>query len=350
VSLSLEVKKFINSEHIGEYVEIVLPAPEYPERSSRKKAVKERKGEASEAINAEEFDAEAFDAKATEGETKEPAAEHVPAADEQAAGEKVRMHYLEAGVGEPLILVHTIAQSIYTWRNAFNRLSEYYRVIAIDLLGHGYSDRPETFGYTIEEHAESLRLFMDAIGIKSAHFMGFSMGCAYISQLAVSAPERIGRIIFLAPGGISPEMPLPIRMIDSTVFGPIAAMLYGMRTVESVLSECFFDLTCLTSDVTTEYYRTISDPAGRRAIRHSLHYFDDTAINTRLREMEQDILILQGGEDKWRSQTQAEFYHAAYKNACFAVVRNAGHLLHEEKPDKLLAATLEFIPVAMPGE
>jgi hypothetical protein len=236
VSLSLEVKKFINSEHIGEYVEIVLPAPEYPERSSRKKAVKERKGEASEAINAEAFDAEAFDAEATEGETKEPAAEHVPAADEQTAGEKVRMHYLEAGVGEPLILVHTIAQSIYTWRNAFNRLSEYYRVIAVDLLGHGYSDRPETFGYTIEEHAESLRLFMDAIGIKSAHFMGFSMGCAYISQLAVSAPERIGRIIFLAPGGISPEMPLPIRMIDSTVFGPIAAMLYGMRTVESVLS------------------------------------------------------------------------------------------------------------------
>ncbi len=338
MSLSLEVKKFINSEHIGDYVEFTLPAPDYPERGSRKKPVKEQKPEAAEAIAAE----------ATEGDVK--AEEPTPVTVEVPTGEKVRMHYLEAGVGEPLILVHTIAQSIYTWRSAFNRLSEYYRVIAVDLLGHGYSDRPETFGYTIEEHAESLRLFMDAIGIKSAHFMGFSMGCAYVSQLAVSAPERMGRIILLAPGGISPEMPLPIRMIDSTVFGPIASMLFGLRTVENVLSECFFDLTCLTSDVITEYYRTISDPSGRRAVRHSLHYFDDTVINTRLREMEQDILILQGGEDKWRSQTQAEFYHAAYKNACFAVVRNAGHLLQEEKPDKLLAATLEFIPVAMPGE
>lgn len=324
MNLSLEVKKFINSEHVGEFVEFNLPALELPERPARKKPPKEQPEEAPEREEAEL--------------EKEAAPE----------GERVRMHYVEVGTGEPLILVHTIGQSIYTWRAAFNRLGEYYRVIAVDLLGHGYSDRPDAFGYTIEEHAESLKLFMDAKGIKSAHFMGFSMGCAYVTQLAITAPERMGRLIFLAPGSISPEMPLSIRMIDSTVLGPIASMLYGVRTVESILSQCFFDLTCLTSEVASEYYRTVSDSAARRAVRHSLHYFDDTALNTRLREVEQDILILQGGEDKWRSLTQAEFYHAAFKNACFAVVRNAGHLLHEEKPDKLVSATLEFIPVAMP--
>ncbi|MCE5235663.1 MAG: alpha/beta hydrolase [Clostridiaceae bacterium] len=326
MSLSLEVKKFINSEHVGDYVEFNLPAPELPERHARKKPLKEQPEET------------------PEGETVQPEKEEAP------EGESVRMHYVEAGTGEPLILVHTIGQSVYTWRAAFNRLSEYYRVIAVDLLGHGYSDRPETFGYTIEEHAEAIKLFMDAKGIKSAHFMGFSMGCAYVSQLAITNPERMGRIILLAPGGISPEMPLAIRMIDSTVLGPIASMLYGVRTVEGILSQCFFDLTSLTSEVASEYYRTVSDAAARRAVRYSLHYFDDTALNARLREVEQDILILQGGEDKWRSLAQAEFFHAAYKNACFAVVRNAGHLLHEEKPDKLVAAALEFIPVAMPGE
>lgn len=335
MNLSLEVKKFINSEHIGEYVEIVLPAPELPERIKRKKAAK----------------AKAETGVEADGEGVETAAETVEVPEQAASGgETVKLHYIEAGSGEPLILVHTIGQSLYTWRTVFNRLSEYYRVIAVDLPGHGYSDRPDTFGYTIEEHAEALKLFMDAKGIKSAHFLGFSMGCAYVTQLSILAPERMGRFIFLAPGGISPEMPLPIRMIDSTVFGPIASMLYGVRTIEAILSECFFDLTCVTSEVAAEYYRTASDPAGRRAIRFSLHYFDDTALNTRLREVEPDILILQGGEDKWRTLSQAEFYHAAFKNACFAVVRNAGHLLHEEKPDKVVAAVLEFIPVAMPGE
>jgi pimeloyl-ACP methyl ester carboxylesterase len=324
VNLSLEVKKFINSEHVGEYVEIVLPAPEVPERAKRKKPQKAEDGPAAEATE--------------------------PIASEVLAGETVKMHYMEAGSGEPLILVHTIGQSLYTWRAVFNRLSEYYRVIAVDLLGHGYSDRPEMFGYTIEDHAESLRLFMDAKGIKSAHFIGFSMGGAYVTQLAATAPERLGRFILVAPGSISPEMPLAVRMIDSTVLGPVASMLYGVRTVETILSQCFFDLTCLTSEVTAEYYRTVSDGPARRAIRHSLHYFDDAALNARLREVEPDVLILQGGEDKWRTHAQAEFYHAAFKNACFAVVRNAGHLLHEEKPDKLISATLEFIPVAMPGE
>lgn len=324
MNLSLEVKKFINSEHVGEYVEIVLPAPEVPERAKRKRSQQSE---------------------------DEPAAEATePVASEALAGETVKMHYMEAGSGEPLILVHTIGQSLYTWRAVFNRLSEYYRVIAVDLLGHGYSDRPEMFGYTIEDHAESLRLFMDAKGIKSAHFIGFSMGGAYVTQLAATAPERLGRFILVAPGSISPEMPLAVRMIDSTVLGPVASMLYGVRTVETILSQCFFDLTCLTSEVTTEYYRTVSDGPARRAIRHSLHYFDDAALNARLREVEPDVLILQGGEDKWRTHAQAEFYHAAFKNACFAVVRNAGHLLHEEKPDKLISATLEFIPVAMPGE
>ncbi len=337
MNLSLEMKKFINSEHVGEYAQFILPMPETEER--RKKARKPVP--AAEPDPVLEF---------SEGVQEPQETEFPPVQEAALSGESVKMHYVEAGTGEPLILVHTIGQSLYTWRMLFNRMSEYYRVIAVDLLGHGFSDRPDTFGYSIEEHAESLRLFMDAKGIKSAHFLAFSMGCAYVAQLAITSPERMGRLIFMAPGSISPEMPLSVRMIDSTVFGPIASMLYGLRTVEGILSQCFFDLTCITPEVSAEYYRTVSDAAARRAVRHSLHYFDDIALNTRLREVEADILILQGSEDKWRTMAQAEFFHAAFKNACFALVRNAGHLVHEEKPDKILAAALEFIPVAMPGE
>ena len=60
-------------------------------------------------------------------------------------GEETFVHYLESGVGEPLLLIHGIGQSLYTWRNVFGELSENYRVIAIDLPGHGYSGRPESF-------------------------------------------------------------------------------------------------------------------------------------------------------------------------------------------------------------
>lgn len=339
MSLSLEVKKFINSENTGGYVDILLPAVE-PARAPKKAKAKA----AAEAPVAAEAAASAG-APATPADVPDE-----PSAQADVERERVKLHYLEAGEGEPLILVHTIGQSLYTWRNLFNRLSNYYRVIAVDLPGHGYSSRPETFGYTVEEYAFALGAFMDEMGIESAHFVAFSLGCAYVLRFVSDAPERVGRVVLLSPGGITPEMPAPIRMIDNPVFGLVASFLYSMRTVEKLLHGAVFDLTNITPEVVSAYYKTVCDSASRRAIRMSVQYFDDEPVLASLRTIQAPLLILQGGEDKWHpAQHSAEIYHAAARNAASAVVRNAGHLMHEEKPERIVAALLEFIPVVMPS-
>lgn len=308
MSLSLELKKFINSEHVGGYVEITLPTdPELEE------SLKKRRGEPS-----------------------------------LTGGERVKVHYMEEGNGEPLILVHTIGQSLYTWRNVFENLSKYYRVIAVDLLGHGYSDRPYSTNYTITEQADMLRLFMDAMGIESSHFMAFSMGSAYVMQLASTNPERIGRIILISPGGVTNEMPLTIRLIDNPILGIFACRMFGVKTVENVLSDAFFDLTNITPELVKEYYSTISDPDARLALRLSLTGYDDEMLIKKFRTMNAEVLILLGGEDKWRQRESVEVYHAALKNASVSIIRNAGHMIQEEKADRVVAATLEYIPVIMP--
>ncbi len=331
MSLSLELKKFINSDCVGKYADIVLPAVPQPVNSKEKRKAKPKAEDVSAEPQAEPKDAPQEEPQQPQG------------------GERVRIHYMEEGNGEPMILVHSIGQSLYTWRNLFNRLSLHYRVIAIDLPGHGYSGRPENFDYTIEEQAVAIDLFMDAIGIESAHFMAFSMGSNYVLRLAMTHPYRMGRIILLAPGGMSHEMPLMIKLLDSSLFGAVAAMLYGVRTVENVLTECYFDLAqTLNEDVVTEYYKTISDQQSRRAVRASLHNFDDADVMSKLRMLEMPILMIQGSEDKWRTSEHIELYHAAISSAGYTQVRNAGHLVHEEKPDKIIAATLEFIPVLCP--
>ena len=272
-----------------------------------------------------------------------------PQEEEDPAFETLRIHYMDEGDGEPLVLVHTIGQSIYTWRCLYHSLTQHYRVIAVDMPGFGYSSRPDVYSYTIEEQSKALELFLDAIGIESAHFMGFSMGCAYVMDLCLRQPERAGRVILLAPGGLTPEMPTPVKLLDSGLLGGIASALFGIRTVENVLSDCFFDLTVgLNEDVVTEYYKTISDSASRRALRLSIHNFEDETLVSQLRTTEMPVLILLGSEDRWRTSAQTELFHAAIPDAGYAMVRNAGHLLHEEKPDKILSAVLEFIPVLAP--
>lgn len=315
MSLSLELKKFINSEHVGGYVEITLGgAHDAPEWLHKKRG--------------SELDE---DARFAGGPR-----------------EKAKIHYMEEGTGEPLILVHSVGQSLYTWRSVFESLSKYYRVIAVDLLGHGYSDRPASFGYTIEDHAEMLRLFMDAMGVESAHFIAFSMGGAYVMRLAYTNPERFGRIILISPGGITAEMPLMLRLMDNPILGMFVCRMFGMKSVEKVLADCFFDLTNITPELVNEYYRPMSDPDARTALRLSITGFDDEKMIKKFRTMNAEVLILIGSEDKWHPKETVELYHAALKNASVAVVRNAGHIVQEEKPDRIIAATLEYIPVVMP--
>jgi len=328
VAISLEVKKFINSEYIGSFVDILLPIEQdmpAPERS--------RKGRR---------------ASYDEGYDEEEEREERQYRNMDPYLTRARIHYWDEGSGEPLILVHSIGQSIYTWRHLCHRLSASYRVIAVDLVGHGFSSRPAGFGYTIEEQAMALELFMDAIEVRSAHFMAFSMASAYVLKLAMDHPERFGKMVLLAPGGMSPEMPMPLKMLDSSFFGGVASMLFGIRTVEKVLSECYFDLTLMGEDVIAEYYKTIADRDSRRALRDSFHNYEDTPVINRLRALEVPVLMIQGSEDKWRTQETAELYYTAIPYASYATVRNAGHLLHEEKQDRVIAAMLEYIPAMQP--
>lgn len=150
--------------------------------------------------------------------------------------ETARIHYMESGKGEPLILVHSAGQSLYTFRRLFYKLAMYYRVIAVDLVGHGYSDRPDFFDYTIGDHAESLARFMDSMGIESAHILGFSFGAGYALELAHKHPERVGKIVAICPGGVTSEMPLTVRMMESGLFGGIASRMYNLKSVKKCLT------------------------------------------------------------------------------------------------------------------
>jgi pimeloyl-ACP methyl ester carboxylesterase len=362
VALSLEVKKFINSEHVGKFVEILLPIEVLPEPQKKKKAKPRPEPEQDDEPEIQAQEA-AEPALPPEEELPQAQQEEAPAEeaselafeveDEEEAPapqfEKARIHYVEAGDGEPLILVHSIGQSIYTWRHLFAALSQNYRTILVDLPGHGFSSRPAYYNYTIQEQAHSLALFMDAVGIESAHFLTFSMGGAYVLDFAAAHPERLGRVICISPGGMSHEMPLAVKMLDSSLLGGIASLLYGVRTVEGVLRSCFFDQTVgINEDIVEEYYKTIADSEARRALRMSFHNFADEELASKLRSLEMPVLILQGAEDKWRTSAQIELYHAAIPNAGCAMIRNAGHLLHEEKPDRVLAAVMEFIPALCP--
>ncbi|MBX9652874.1 alpha/beta hydrolase [bacterium] len=104
----------------------------------------------------------------------------------------VRIHYLDKGEGEPIILIHGFGANLdVNWAGIINRLSQDYRVIAIDNRGHGRSHKPhETEDYGIEMVNDVIRL-MDHLKIKKAHIVGYSMGALISGKFLAEHPDRV---------------------------------------------------------------------------------------------------------------------------------------------------------------
>jgi pimeloyl-ACP methyl ester carboxylesterase len=106
----------------------------------------------------------------------------------------VRLHYVEAGQGTPVILVHGLAaEHVGNWMlpRVFQRLSRKYRVIALDNRGHGKSDKPyDPARYGLELVDDIVRL-MDHLGIVKAHVVGYSLGGFITLKLALRHPDRL---------------------------------------------------------------------------------------------------------------------------------------------------------------
>src|SRR5215469_854855 len=111
-----------------------------------------------------------------------------------------RLHYLEAGRGEPVILLHGAGGEGARWMPTIKGLAGNFRVIALDQIGWGQSDKPLTIYHT-GVFAGFLAQFMKEIGVPKAAIMGQSLGAGVTLYMAVHHPEMVERIVLVDGGG-----------------------------------------------------------------------------------------------------------------------------------------------------
>jgi pimeloyl-ACP methyl ester carboxylesterase len=109
----------------------------------------------------------------------------------------VRLHYLETGVGKPLVLVHGFSQTAEQFKFQIEGLGDRYRVIALDLRGHGESEKPN-FGLKIHRLAQDLREALVAANADDVTLLGHSMGCSVIwAYWELFGADRLGKIVLI---------------------------------------------------------------------------------------------------------------------------------------------------------
>lgn len=124
-------------------------------------------------------------------------------------GARGRLHYVVAGQGPALVLIHPIGLDATWWSDYLPRWTGRYRVICVDLLGHGRSD-PVRGGVTLEEHAEDVIGILAREGGDAACVVGVSMGGMVAQHMALQAPAAVGRLILCATAGGFPEAARPL--------------------------------------------------------------------------------------------------------------------------------------------
>ena len=118
----------------------------------------------------------------------------------------VKIRYIEAGLGDPVVLIHGFSSGAdASWRQTgvFDKLARDFRVIALDCRGHGQSDKPHdpaSYGLAMVEDVARL---LDHLQIRRAHIVGYSMGGAITGAFVVKHPDRVLTAVF---GGSTPRM------------------------------------------------------------------------------------------------------------------------------------------------
>jgi 3-oxoadipate enol-lactonase len=253
----------------------------------------------------------------------------------------VRIAYSERGQGPPLLLVHGLAYCRLGWGPAAERLSAGHRVISFDNRGVGESDAPRG-PYTVAGLASDAIAVLDAAGVDKAHVVGMSLGSLVAQTLAVSAPERVDRLVLVGstPGGwFSYPIPRPFLLILLQAPALERENLLR-RLVENGLSpRTRAERPALVEEILC-YRRQSSPSLGAwlsQASAGALFGFG------RARPITAPTLVVHGADDAVIDPRNARLLARAIPGAQLEVFEDAGHLLFWEQSDRFVETVERFL-------
>ena len=261
----------------------------------------------------------------------------------------VRVHYQEAGDehAPAMILIHGFASSTLVWSKVFLKLAEAgYRVIAVDMLGYGYSAKPRNGEYTIAGQAKLLARLLDRLGIPRAIFVGSSYGGAVAATCALDYPDRVEKLILVGP--VNNNRPLEftlMRLFGSPVFGDVVSpLLIGSRRLLRRRMKRVYDRHSWVLDERRVDARHLPLRAAgtQRAIIRTVRNWDAERISRDAHLITQPTLLLWGENDLDIPLADGERLHAEIAGSRLIVFLNCGHIPHEEYPEAFTNVVSDF--------
>ncbi|MFO1136402.1 MAG: alpha/beta fold hydrolase [Rhodoblastus sp.] len=266
----------------------------------------------------------------------------------------VSLHYLRAGQGDPVVLVHGIPQTSHEWRYVMPRLAEKYTVIAPDLRGLGDSTRPAGAYDKKTLGADIASLVIDHLGFRRFHLVGHDWGGPVAFAVAAHNPDAVRTLSILdvvIPGD-GADFSQGGRRWHHAFFRTLdlpEQLCFGRE--EMVVNWLFENYghraNCISEEDKAEFLRTYKKPGAFRALLEIYRALpqdaaDNAAILAAKGKLKMPVLALGGDKSFGRGMECIESLRRVAENVRGGLVKDSGHWIAEEQPDFLVDELLKL--------
>jgi len=260
------------------------------------------------------------------------------------AGHRVR--FVRIGQGDPVVLIHGLGASLYTWQALLPRLAASHDTIALDLPGFGASEQPPDLSF--DDLVEVIPALLDALGLERAGLVGNSLGGAVAAAVAARWPDRVPVLVPIDAAGFqegSGDTPLVFRLAAADPTGLLARLPLRRPLTRLALRQVFHDDSRVTEERVEEYLAPMLRPGALAAMQSLLSEPPENLARLReaLPRIRAATLVVWGREDVWIPVTHGERFRAAIAGSRLEILEGCGHSPQEECPEALLAVLEPFL-------
>jgi pimeloyl-ACP methyl ester carboxylesterase len=243
-----------------------------------------------------------------------------------------------------ILLVHCFSCAINWWDRMMPRLDRTHRVIAVDLLGHGGSEKPSS-GYTPANQADLIAQALARLGARNVEAVGHSLGGSVVTALAERAPQLVERVVIVDTPPTHREASLGViaNAAFLPVIGPALWRIKPDFSIRKGLEVAFapgFDVPDeFVEDVNRMTYTSYHDSPGG-----SEDYSKEEGLDRRMKASGKPLMVLMGAEEQIVEDPAARLaeYRRTYPGTVTKLIQGAGHSPNVEKPAETAALVLAF--------
>jgi 4,5:9,10-diseco-3-hydroxy-5,9,17-trioxoandrosta-1(10),2-diene-4-oate hydrolase len=252
------------------------------------------------------------------------------------------MHYLEHGSGPAVVFVHGSGPGVNAYSNFFPNYRAIatagYRCVLPDMIGFGWSSKPDDIDYTLELFVPTLREFLDLLKIERCVLVGNSLGGAISMKLAIDHPERVAKLIVMGPGGIEAretyfKMPGIQKMVSQFVGSGFDRA--GLRRLLQLLA---YDPNTITDELLEQRFNILQTQPKAVLARMSI-----TDLTPELGKLRGPLLGFWGVEDQFCPASGYEKILRAVPDSRFIMYSRCGHWAMIERAEDFNRNAIEFL-------